>query len=775
MLEDRLKEYEKVKTGQDLIDLGVIPKTSSSHMALITKKRLESLRDRVLAQVNEEILGAWLPLFKSYDFDMAGDEIVDPEVILRFAEAGMRVRGRKAYGEVNIEGIEGKILKKVADKDDKSQFYFGIEFDSKIHNARNKSLEEAKPGQGYFVNPLDKNTPEAIALLDPDGKIRKSIQAQYRLREAAVADEQLGHKIKLTEDYEDASTKLPKGTVGTMTSFDERKKTITLKTEELVEGMGNRKNFEISLSKDFYKNLEVSSLGQMVPMEREDTVKKQVLLDFFPRTSLPYETAEDIVLGLLLGKDMILFGPPGSGKTNCANDIIYLAQQQLVIPIVEGCKVQCNPFSLFDPAFSKVLSACAQCKLNHDPRFRDTGFFKLQKPDDVKVVIAKYGEGKGIESKEGTADMRRYHLAGSKIPKLDGKTDEKRENEFDPEGYSPGVLPRTNNGILQIDEADEISLPTRKGVLETLNSNIVKPDQLRFSMPAHNLIIYTTNDITKFSPAENDRMIFIPVFYSDDPDVSYSVTRKSFHQEYAEIEDAPIGDTHKEAAFNLREITMPVIVERAVDALYIKFRQDYQGKGKSEIAQSNRSKNDALFAARARLLLDKVFFEKAATIANASYAVQGIQFAMYTRLQENAPQNYSEARQEISDWISSAFSEVLKEEEDTWWCKAYKDVGIAERQIPGMEKNFVAEIKSYEEDESKAERNVLGHFKAVKKAYDNREDRDLQKARFDYPFMDYLFKEQPGFSKVSKDELLDLMWYLLEAREHSSCKIGNNP
>ena len=79
MLEERLQPFSKyfnVRNAGDLLRLKprVVPKTSSQHMALITFHRLKALRDIIGAQVNDEMLGGWVPALVSKG---GGEEVTD--------------------------------------------------------------------------------------------------------------------------------------------------------------------------------------------------------------------------------------------------------------------------------------------------------------------------------------------------------------------------------------------------------------------------------------------------------------------------------------------------------------------------------------------------------------------------------------------------------------------------------------------------------------------------------------------------------------------------
>lgn len=669
-----LEDYLDVKTGQDLIDKGVVPKDFPSHLALITYLRLKKIRDTILAGINDDMLGKWLPI-----------------------------------NDTTIPLIEGPKL------------------------------------------------------------------AKY-----AVADDKLGHRVKFKEAY-DGKMKdgyntiqiaLPKGTLATLTEYAPKDGKISFRVDNNIPGQGNRKNFTVTLD-SVVNSVEVSSLGQLEPQDKEEEVMKNTLLQFFPKTVLDTETARDIIMGILMGKSMILYGDPGAGKSEAVKDIISIAKQREIVFHVKDCQVQCSPFSLFDETFAKTVPACPECKIRYDKDFKETGHFKPPAPKDVKVVVAAFTDGKGIEFMEGTTGIMRMHLAGFKLPNFENAPSSgKRESEYDPEGYHPGVFPRTNNGLLNFEEMDKLRPQTQDECLEPLNSKRIKPDQLRFSYPAFALIVGTANDNTKFSEALNDRMLLLGVYYPDDVDVSHTITRRAYHGEWTPAAKVEIGDTQTKEPLRLREspdVPMPVTIERAVDALYLKFRGEYTGKGRNKVSGSNRSKLDSLAAARAELLIDQLFFDDTPEIATAQYAIKGIQFALYARIQEPQRGAELEGHKEMDTWVENEFPDVLKKEEDVWWCRLYKEIAIKKTQIPTIEGNFIAELEKYDKDPKSA----VMSFDRVRRAYELGTAAPAQLARVDYPFMDHLFKEQSGFARASDDQVVELVTYFMKSRANTSCTIGS--
>ncbi|MBI2672905.1 hypothetical protein HYX19_01475 [Candidatus Woesearchaeota archaeon] len=756
-----LDKYLDIKTGEDLKREGIIPKSSSAHLALISYKRLEAIKTKLLGIITDEMLGSWNPLLITKKITEP-KYISDRYEISRKAKPGMKVRGIGSFEDNDLSGLEG-VIATVSDSDGR----LGIKFNKKIPKGHNLN-GLCDEGYGWWT------APGALELELSGTEIEiKDIAS------GVVCDEELGHKVKFSDDFKgygvkdgnNTEVKLSKGTTGTLIQYKPKKQTIILRLNEGNNTEKSKKrDLEVSV-KDLYGKLEVSSLGQIEPVSKEDAVKKQTLLEFFPKTVIEPSTGEDVITGLLIERDMIFYGDPGTGKTMLIEDIITIAKHQGVIFKVEDCQVQCNPSSLFDEDFFNVVKACPECMIKYHPDFKKTGYFVKPDPKKVKVTVARYGDGMGIEFVQGTGELKRIHLAGFKVPKLDGTTTENRESEFDPEGYHAGSLNRTNNGILHLSEMSRLRKTTLENFLDMLEDKRIKPDQLRWNYPANSIVLGSSNDPTPFDAAINDRMLLIPIRYPVDPDISYAITRKAYHKEFGTKNQVQITDTNYEQPLELKNVPMAVTIERSIDMLFIKLREGYSGAGKNRISGSNRAKIDALGASRARLMIDQIFYEKTPETVSAEYAIAGIQFALCARIQEETNENDIAARKEIRDWVASEFPKILEEEESTWWCNVYKDIATDKTQVKELGDNFITELVSYNKIKEGDNTSIKEAYNRIKEAYDNPKSERMQKAKIKYPFMNYLFKEQPKFKIFNEKQLFEFMDYLMKCRERSKCEL----
>jgi len=107
------------------------------------------------------------------------------------------------------------------------------------------------------------------------------------------------------------------------------------------------------LPKDFLKK-ELQSKTEM--LREKGLGEEEILQSLYPKTILDNETLEALTAALIAGNNVLLFGPPGSGKTNLAKDIWELFPKRNFV--VDGCPVQDNPYSIFDSSFFAKVPAC---------------------------------------------------------------------------------------------------------------------------------------------------------------------------------------------------------------------------------------------------------------------------------------------------------------------------------------------------------------------------------------------------------------------------------
>lgn len=604
----------------------------------------------------------------------------------------------------------------------------------------------------------------------------------YRLRNGVVADATLGWKIRIKEPYKghnwDKDTKpvdaeIPAGKLGNLRACETASTTRSLLTISFDERIGGRSVLKFRLE-DIAQNLEVSSIGAIAPCDKEQMVYDQAMYEFFAKAKLDTDRTARAIVGMLMPeKDLILYGPPGSAKSTEARDVIGLLMQQGIRFEVDGCKLKsCHPASLYDKDFAKIVPPCDDCKQKHNGNrkisYKDTGIFVPPQPKDVPVKIVQFGEGHGVSYVECTRSIRRRHLAGEKIPKLDGTTDAEREDLRSLEGFNPGSVTSSHNGICHLDEINELTDDAQMSFLEVNSNHRIQPDELKCSLPVRNVMIGTTNDPAAITDKMRDRFFMLAVRYHSELDVAQKMLKGVLHGSQSSYQKVELGDMHVEDPNVLMDIVAPITLENAVVAAFYKFRGDNISSGKSEIFGSGRALIDAPLVARAELLRDRIFFAKTPKIMDMKYAISGMQFALCARVGNNNHGEDVKMKEEFRTWVEQNYPLVLKEEENKWCCDFFnKHLSVIESQVPEVKANFFQEMTQYDADP----RNAIKTYSLVRQAHEEPTNIHLQEATINHPFMEYLFLDQPGMKTIKQDALVELIGYYSKAYQNSECKI----
>lgn len=754
-----LDKYIHIKTAQDMIDAKIMPMNSSDKLGLNASLRLRSLKERLDSELSDGSTGRWIPAIVENYFESGEKKwIKKEEDVIRYARPDMRFEVKRDYQDFVIQGLEGKIVDVSTNR---GETKIAVELDREIIGGN--SLDgRVRSGHGLWI------PPEFIKLY-AEGRILDG----YTLAPGVVADNDGGHLVRFSKEYstpaKDSSggnlnVTIPARSIGTLR--DATNDILDIKFNEQID----RKWIYKFRMKDVQEVLEVSSLGQFEPQDIETAVYKEAMNLFYPRTRLDSDVAEMQLIPILSSKDMIMHGPPGSGKSQVVKDILEIAKMQEVLFKVKGCQSNCNPYSLIDPIFAKQVFPCDECCTKYNGHkngnFLEDRIFRSPDPKDVPVTVSLLGDGNGIETMSGNPAINHMNTAGWKMP--NGKIG---CDQASLEGLNRGSIPRSNNGYLNIDEIDKMPQIATNDLLMAINDDAVKQNQVRFLLPGHSLIMGTANDIGMMSEAINDRMFFHRIGYSKDIEITQGVVRVSSFKEFSSVEEVEIGDMHILDPLDLRNVPIPYIATKAIISTYFKFMNEYSGPGMTKVSPSNRSRQDALLFASAKHHIDSIFFKDTPAIITPDYVKQGMKIALRSRVCEIDREKERIAFESLENYVEKEFGPIYESEKNVWWCKAYKHISFLGTQVSkDIKENFDAEISMYE----KNPKSSLESFSKIWEANMNPDKVKIQDARIDYPFMEYLFSDkvegQPRIMYIKDDkQKIELIDFFMKSKEGAAC------
>jgi magnesium chelatase subunit I len=167
---------------------------------------------------------------------------------------------------------------------------------------------------------------------------------------------------------------------------------------------------------------------------------------------------------LLAGHDLVLLGERGQGKTRLARSLVGLLDEWT--PVVQGCEIGDHPYA----------PACTPCR-------RRAGELGEDLPVTWKHRSERYGE------KLATPDTSVGDLIGDVDPIriAEGRT------LGDPETIHFGLVPRTNRGILVINELPDLAERIQVSLLNVLEERDLQVRGYTLRLPMDLLVVATAN------------------------------------------------------------------------------------------------------------------------------------------------------------------------------------------------------------------------------------------------------------------------------------------
>ncbi|UCE74571.1 MAG: ATP-binding protein [Methanomassiliicoccales archaeon] len=399
------------------------------------------------------------------------------------------------------------------------------------------------------------------------------------------------------------------------------------------------------LPKDFLRHQLQSNIRMLREKGLEDD---KILQNLYPNTILDTGTLEALTAALIAGNNVLLFGPPGSGKTNLAKDIWEMFPKKNFV--VDECPVQDNPFSIFDSSFFKKVPACPFCKTRFgELSYSELGYFDPSKvdPKTVPVAMVTLREGHGLARIQGSPEVFPDNLTGT----LNLQRLERIGDPTSPLVLEPGKLLQANRGLLMVDEIGKLPRGTQNVLLQALQEHIVSPAKSRETFPGSFIAICTSNldDLDNINEPLNDRLSNIHVNFN------------KLHPKNRKIIDLAL-------AKSTNEVFIPeVFLEGSVFVIEGWRNASGEVYELSEVG-SNRTMIDIITRSEAytnlqeRRMVSLTDFEK------------GTISAMLGRIRARGGDSLAQNEDRIYGFISKNLQKELMKAGRMYWCGFYKDV-----------------------------------------------------------------------------------------------------
>lgn len=399
--------------------------------------------------------------------------------------------------------------------------------------------------------------------------------------------------------------------------------------------------------------MRAAVLARLEAERAKGASKHEAMQALFPHTLLDDDVLEHVVSTLLAGTNMLIIGPPGSGKTSLAKDVWHLMPKE--VWAVVDCPVQEDPFSLVDERASEEVPPCPYCKVKYAGlSMKELGDFDPREvePRNVAVQRLRLREGHGFARIQGSPEVFPDNLTGNiNLAKLEQVGDPNS-----PLVLEPGKVMQANRGLLMVDEIGKLPRGTQNVLLQALQENIVTPAKSRETFPASFLAVTTSNldDLDNINEPLNDRLSNLYV---------------GFNESHAK--NRAIVDTGLRGA---RAALIPEVLREATVFLVEDWRKTAEGTSELLEVGSNRTLLDVLHRAEAYALL------RGAVVVGAEDWRLGALDAMRGRIRARGGDSYEQNRAVVEAFVGKRWKEAGKRAAEDYWCRFFVEVLREDKQ-----------------------------------------------------------------------------------------------
>ncbi len=375
-----------------------------------------------------------------------------------------------------------------------------------------------------------------------------------------------------------------------------------------------------------------------------------VLQSLYPRTILPSEVLETLTSAMVAGSHVLLFGPPGSGKTSLAKDVWALYPKKVFV--VSDCPVNDDPFSLVDEGFSKVAPPCPFCKNRYaGVSIADLREFRARdvEPSKVPVREGHLREGHGFARIQGSSEVFPDNLTGTiNLHRLEEVGD-----PTSPLVLEPGKLLQANRGLLIVDEIGKLPLGTQNVLLQALQESTVSPAKARETFPAGFVALCTSNlsDLDNINEPLSDRLQNVFVGFNRD------------HRKNRLIVDLALRGRRLSGRYP------DILLEAGVHLVEEWRRSTGEIYELSEVG-SNRTMIDIALRAESYAALDR---DGRMTVGMEAFK-KGTIDAMLGHIRARGGDAYVQDEKTVQEFLKKQFGEALHRAALEYWCTFFTQV-----------------------------------------------------------------------------------------------------